>query len=137
MLHKLKPARMNAKPAKVIADLDDLIAEPVAFRFQGKTWVLKPVDTETFMRVARALEDIQELLSGHSGGEPKNKEEIYDAYLVFIQPLCEGIGMTEIRSMTLPQLHALMSLIIRHITGQTTQESVSGSEEEKKKTLTS
>jgi hypothetical protein len=134
MITKLFPARTEKKPLKIIADFDALISEPIGFRFHGKEYEIKPVDTETFMRVAKALQEIQDLLSQRTQGTEVDNEKVYDAYHKFLSPLCPSITLKDLNSMALPQIHALKNLIIRHMLGDTAEQ-MQGEKSEKKKSL--
>lgn len=117
VLHKLLPNRAGKKSVKIVADFDQLIAEPIGFRFQGRDFEIKPVDTETFMKTTHSLQEIQDLLKKKGEGQEITNEEVYEAYLKFTQPLCPQITLKILKSMSLSQIHALVNLIIRHILG--------------------
>lgn len=115
------PARAQKKPIQIITDLDALISEPIGFRFAGEDYEIKPVDTESFMKVANALGNIQEILRQRAEGQEVSDEQVYRAYLRFTEPLCPGITLKTLKSMAIPQIHALINLITRHLQGQTAE----------------
>lgn len=136
ILSRIMPARQ--KPAvKVIADLDSIVSQPIGFRFMGKDYVIEPVTTEKFMQIAGALERMQNIAKEHAENKGITQEDVYESYHDFIKSLCPKITVKDLRSMALPQLHAVINLMIRHITGQTDDQMVGESEihSEKKKTL--
>lgn len=130
---KLWPVRTESKPIKIIADIDAIISEPVGFIFQGQTYEIHPVDTESFMRVANSLHEVQRILQDRGQGKSIDEEEVYQAYLKFIQPLCPRIGLKELKAMKLPQIDALVNLIFKHIRGDTTQSKTEQEETDEKK----
>lgn len=118
-MFKLMPTRAPSKPAKIIADFDALISESIAFRFHGKDFIIRPVDTETFLKVMIGFQEAQMLVRQEAEGKVVDTDAIYDAYLKFIGPLCEDFTVKDLKSMTLSQINALIGLIIKHITGGT------------------
>ena len=66
-LFKIRDTSNGAeKDARVIADLDALIAKPVAFRFHGKTHLIKPVSTAEFLGFLEASVRIGEVIANKS-----------------------------------------------------------------------
>lgn len=129
VFEKFIPTRAARSP-KLIADLDDLISQPIGFRYLGKEYTLEPMTTRNFMSVTRALDDLKMILSSQEG--VLNEEAIYDAYYVFVSSLCRKISLSDIKKATVSQLHALLNLLIQHITGQTASQMVVDPEEKKK-----
>lgn len=113
-LFGLKPARETAKAAVVIADLDKLIAEPIAFRFDGKTHLINPISTKEFFRVTANLAKMDEL----KAKSEVSAEELIDAYTNLISSVCETIGRKEIENMTQAQVGALFQLVLDCVTGK-------------------
>lgn len=112
VLSKLMPARQE--PAKVVADLDALIDEPIAIRFQGRVFTVKPVSTRAFMKMADAMGRMQILTTQST---IKN-DDVYKGYHDYISVLCPEITIDMLKSMTLTQVHALLNVLIKHSTGQ-------------------
>lgn len=122
VIHKLLPTRNQSRPnVQVIADFDDLIAQPIGFKVFGKVYEIQPVTTETFLKVANALGQVQNLLSERAQGREIKDQEVYDHYFQFITPLCPDMTKDELKKLALPQLNALITLIIQHMTGRTPQ----------------
>ena len=130
------PTRTQSQPVKIIADLDDLTSQRVGFKFNGKQFIIEPMTTENFIALAVALNEMDVFLKSKSGENEKHElDEVYEKYYELTKALCHNIKFEHIKSMTVAQLHALMHLIIRHVTGQT-QEDMTKSiipEDEKKK----
>lgn len=100
--------------ARVFADLDALIAEPVAFRFNGETHLIKPVSTKEFFKLTNALARLDELRNAKT----VKKDELVEAYSALISGACDTIGRKEVETMTQAQVGALFQLILDCITGK-------------------
>lgn len=118
VLTKIMPSRAQAQDTQVVADLDDLIARPVGFRFRGRVYQLAPVSTRKFMEMANLLGEIQTMIKSQSEGAGITENEIYQAYHRYISVLCHQFTTEMLKSMTLPQVHALLNLVIKQVTGQ-------------------
>jgi hypothetical protein len=138
LLHKLMPTRGGTqKPVKLITDLDLLVSQPIGFRYLGRDHVIEPMTTQNFIDVVKALHDI-EVIASRSEDHPEfDQEEIYLAYHRFVSALCDSITLEDIKKAKLPQLHALMALLTKHIKGETTPDMMESesdaSDSEKKK----
>jgi hypothetical protein len=117
VLKHFMPTRDAVTPS-VVADLDKLIAEPVAFKFQGKVYTLEPVSTRIFMQLADSLGKAQALVKAQVAGESVTSDEIYLTYVDVVKPLCPEFGIEVLKKMTLPQVHALINLVMKQVTGQ-------------------
>lgn len=127
---KLKPTR----GVEVISDLDALIEKPVAFKFQGRTHVIKPMTTETFFLVTQAITELE------IGARGKNftKEELIEGYIKVFSSVCDTIGKKEVESMSIAQAAALLQVVTDCITGKVHSPGHpinQNSEDEKKKTV--
>lgn len=118
MLHKLRPARTQAQDCSVVLDLDDLMVKPVGFQLKGRTYIVKPVSTETFLRLADILGEIQTMVQGIAKGDKIHDADIYQAYYRYISVLCPEFTLETLKGMALPQVHGVVNLIIKHATGQ-------------------
>lgn len=130
VFEKFMPTR-DSRSTKLIADLDDLISQPIGFRYLGKEYVIEPMTTRNFITVTKALGELEAILKRQEGGE-LNEDEIYDAYFLFVSSLCKKISLSDIRKATVSQLHALLNLLMQHITGQTASQMVGNPDEKKK-----
>lgn len=108
----------TSKDYTLVADLDAFIREPIAFKFGGKAYEISPVRTEDFMKMARSLDKVQKLLEQRKDGIDITDESITDAYHSLFAPLCPALSLEDVRQMTVAQLHAILQLFIRHLTGQ-------------------
>lgn len=120
ILKKFMPTReeLTPKDYTIVADLDAFIEEPVAFKFGGKMYEILPVDTKAFMKVSRELDRIRKFLESRAEGKDITDEQIADSYFSFFSPLCPELKRDDVGKMTVAQLHALLQLFIRHLTGQ-------------------
>lgn len=110
--------------AKVIADLDALISEPIAFKFGGRVHLIQPIQTSEFFVITNKLAKM-DLLRAKS---EISKEELLKAYEDVICSACKTIKPKDIASMTQTQLAAIFQLILDCLTGKAYIES----EDEKK-----
>lgn len=113
---RLLPARGRAKAidAQVVSDLDAIIARPVAFRWQGQTHVLEPIDVSMFLQVSEAIAKMEALMRK----EGFDLSEAIDTYADVIGSVCKTIGRKELMQMTQAQVGALLQLVYGHVTGK-------------------
>ena len=114
-VQKIMPAR-SAKDMSLVLDLDDLITKPVGFKFRGKIHRVEAVSAETFMELSESLAAAGNLISNSNGLIAQ--EEVYNAYQRFVSVLVPDFTVSMLKEMQLPQVHALINLIIKHATGQ-------------------
>lgn len=111
----LRPTRQKVpENVQVVADLDKLISEPVAFRFQGKVHLIKPMDVKTFLKTCNELTRLDDL---RSKKEIANKELI-DAYANLFCAVCDTISIADVYEMTQAQVSALLQQILECVTGK-------------------
>ena len=126
---KLWPARgTKPKSEEVIADLDAMIADPVAFKFQGKRHIIKPISTIEFMKYVKASVGVAEMLKN-----PKaTKDEVLDATFDVVSSVCDTFRRSHLEAMTQPQAGALLALISKCVTGEIYAQQQDESVEKKK-----
>jgi hypothetical protein len=122
-MNLFRPAREAAK-AVVVADLDKLVSEQTAFRWDGKVHVIKPLATETFFKVCNELSRMQDLAKR----EALTAKELVDAYSDLFASICDTIHRKDVESMSQAQVGALFQLVIDSVAGKSQVD-------EKKKTL--
>lgn len=114
-IFKLKPTRTqfdrNVDP---IMDLDALIAEPVAFRWNGETHFVRPMDTRTFLKVTQEMARCQSL----AGKTSADQKEVITAYARVFESVCDTISLRDVYSMTQAQVGALFQMIVDCVTGR-------------------
>jgi len=119
MLNKILPSRKRSSGSDIIADLDDIVTKPVAFRVNGKVFKVQPVDVGSFLEIANVLAELENLMKERSrGGTQTTDEQVYQIYFDFVHPLCKEIKLKDIRAMKIPQLHGMVNLVIQHMTGR-------------------
>ncbi len=114
-LFRIKDARESASGARVIADLDALIAEPVAFRFQGKTHLIKPISTAEFLKFLEASTKIGEVISN----KESKPDDIVGAYYKIVSSVCDSFTLQEVKALTEAQAWALFRVIVETVKGKT------------------
>ena len=110
-LFSIKDARPEPE---VVSDLDALISDPVAFRFKGKAHVIKAISVQEFLKTSEALARMNTLLEAKTVGF----EEIVDSYYELIHAVCDTIHREDVLKMTQAQVSALISLVIKAVTGE-------------------
>lgn len=125
-LFNSKPARQQAiqSTANVIADLDALVAERVAFRFKGQAHFIEPVTTKEFYQYVNASNQVLNVIRDPQA----TATQVIDAAHRVIASVCKTISREDVENMTQPQIGALLTLVVETVTGK--------SQVEKKKTLT-
>lgn len=124
LLHRLMPTRGEHKPVKVIADLDLLVSQPIGFKYLGRDHVIQPMTTANYIEVVKALHDMEMIVGKRQDDPDFDQDSIYAAYHRFVSALCKTISIEDIKKAKLPQLHALMALMISHIKGETASDMV-------------
>jgi len=109
---KLWPAR--SKHVDPVVDLDNLIAEKIAFKFKGKIHYLKPISLEEFLRFTNKN---SEFLTSLKDDKEISAKELAMGYLGVINTVCESIGLDDIEEMEQAQIAALYQLIVDTVTG--------------------
>jgi len=128
-LFNLKPGRSVRVP-EIVADLDELIPAPIAFKFEGKTYECAPVDAGLFLKVSQALSKIQDMKE-----REVTPDEIVEGYLSFLKPVCPEITREMIKKMSVSQLTALINLILKHLTGESFNVGAEEPSQKKKKSV--
>lgn len=113
-LVNFKPARQRSTIESVV-DLDAILAEPKAFQWRGKTHVIRPIDTLTFLKVTNEMAKIQALIG--QDGKPSHKEVI-EAYAGVFSSVCDTISKKDVLEMTQAQVGALFQLVVDCVTGR-------------------
>lgn len=112
---KLFGSRPTKEPKhEVVADLDAMIAEPVAFRFQGKTHLIRPVSTVELLKYAQAGERVKTVMKDSDA----SKDEVIDSAFQVIASVCDTIRRKDMEAMTQPQVGALLNLVVECVTGK-------------------
>lgn len=110
---KLWPTR-SSKSVSPVVDLDNLIAEQVPFKFQGRIHYIKPIRLDEFLRFTNAN---FEFINRCQSETAMTKEELAKGYVKVINSVCESIVLKDIEAMEQSQIAALYQLIVDTVTG--------------------
>ena len=125
MISRFRPARTQVDNAEIITDLDALISKPIAFLYQGKKHLIKPITTEVFFKITNALAR----MSSMKDKKDLTEKELVQMYVDCFSSVCETIGAKEVEGMTNAQCGALLQAILDCVNGR------AHIEDEKKKTI--
>lgn len=114
----------SGKSVDVIADLDAILVEPVAFKLHGIDHVIQPITVEQAFRLSNALVHFNDLMQKHG----LTAEDIIVGYFDLVQIVAPSVTREDIEKADQRQLASLFSFIVRSFTGELFAE--------KKKTLT-
>lgn len=130
VLSHLMPARKKEfESTKVVADLDKMVAQRVAFKWNGRTHFINPISTESYLKFVDASANITKCFQQIQDGVPINKHDLYKQYGEIFHLVCETISVEQVYDMTQHQVAALMGLITECVSGKIFVKE----EEEKKK----
>lgn len=107
--------RKEITPATIVSDLDALIAEPIAFRFQGRVHEIQPISTLELVRFTNAWASLSEL-NGKS--DAISVSDLVDAYTKVISAVCPSITRSHVEDMTQAQIAALFQLVMDSVVGK-------------------
>ena len=118
--NKLQPARDSQdESVDIITDLDALVSEDVAFRFQGKTYKIRPLSAgEAFI----AWQNLAKL-EDYKKKEGATYSDVLDFYSDLFGSVCPEITRDIVKEMTQTQCTALLHLVLDTITGKAFSES--------------
>lgn len=108
---------------KGLQDLDAMLNESVAIKFQGKTHIIKSPTNEAFYRFSKGMLRLQNLKE-----ESISTEEFIQIYSDIIIPIVPSLTKKEIGKLSVIQANTLFNLIVELVLGK----KVSQSSEEKK-----
>jgi len=111
---KLRPARSAAKESELIADLDAMIAEPIAFRLHGKNHEILPISTKDFLKFSIEYEKI----FGDKNKGGMTPEQVVERCYRMFKTLIPTISKNDIDNMNQAQVGALFSLVVDMVTGK-------------------
>lgn len=123
--------KKRLEDSHVVADLDQIIAQPVGFRFGGKTHQIVPISTKEFYALANATAQLWAL----KDAKEITPDQLIDRYYSLVASVCKTIKRRDIEGMTQAQVTALYALIMDAVTGKAHVRTPLGEEDEKKKTV--
>lgn len=117
---KLKPTRdSHDESVDIVADLDALVSEDVAFRFQGKTYKIRPLSAGEAFIAWQNLAKLEE----YKKKEGATYSDVLDFYSDLFGSVCPEITRDIVKEMTQTQCTALLHLVLDTITGKAFSES--------------
>jgi hypothetical protein len=120
-------SKKSKHATEIVADLDQIVGKPVAFRLAGKTHYIDPITTQEFYGLANATAELWALKD-----EAKiTADELVDRYYGIVFSVCKTIKRKDIEAMTQAQVTALYSLIMDTVMGRVGH----GGVDEKKKRI--
>lgn len=111
---QFRPAREQAKEFRNVADLDAMLAEPVAFILHGKRRLIKPISSEQFLRFTQAYNEF----AGLDKKEDITADTVIDSFHRCVSQVCEDVSRQDVADMTQMQFGALFNLICETISGK-------------------
>lgn len=111
---KLWPTRQK-HTADLVADLDAMVSEAIAFKLHGKQHIVKPISLEEFLKYTNAYSQIW-----NSTDEKKKltNEQFIEMYHQLFSSVCDTITIDDIKRMSQAQVGALFQLISDTVTGK-------------------
>ncbi len=100
---------------EVVTDLDAILTREVAFRFQGRTYLIPPMPVSQFLQATGALAKCDLLRKK----EEVSKDELLDAYHAVFQAVVKGgVKRDVLEKMSVQQIAALYNLVLEQIMGK-------------------
>lgn len=112
------PARARAKKQEdgPIADLDEIIAKPVPFRFNGRIHQLDPITTEDFLLFSNAQAELMRVMQDKEN--PVSAKELAKKIHRVFHSVCKTINLEDVENMQQAQIAALYQLVLDMVMGQ-------------------
>jgi hypothetical protein len=115
--------------AVLVADLDKILTDTVAFRLHGVTRYIKPVSAETFFRYAESIARLGQLRRENLADQTKFAKALYEITRHVVDP----ITYEDIERCSLAQQAGLYSTVLDCVSGR---QSAAPNGNEKKKLTT-
>lgn len=120
MNHRFMPAREEAKPIKILHDLNVLSSEDIGFKYKGKVYKLGKLTVAAWMQLIPAYAKVQELQNKLLKGEEVDVSSVIEGYFEITSTLIPELTYAEIRAMEYGELNAILNLIKRKFEGDPT-----------------
>lgn len=115
MFGRFRPRRQEAdQSVRVVVDLDRMLGELPGFKYRGKVYQIRAMDTAVWLRLCEELAALNLLMRK----EGFNRKEIRDRYYRLLVKAVDGISFEDVDQMTDAQLGAVVQLIVDCITGR-------------------
>lgn len=112
---KFWPTRQKHK-AELVADLDALVNDPVAFKVLGKEHIIEPISAVEFFKYTNAYAKLWNLTEGKT--ITLEGDKLIDAYHELFSAVCKTITRKDIEAMSQAQIGALFQVISDTVTGR-------------------
>jgi len=109
-----KPTRDSLEGVEVVADLDALVNEDIAFKLGGKTYTIKPLSAGEAFVVWNNLSKLDQLRAKNE----VSYSELLAFYADLFKSVCPEITRKHVEDMSQTQCAALLQLILDTVTGR-------------------
>jgi hypothetical protein len=113
MFGRFKPRR-EAEDVRVVADLDRMLGDLPGFRFQGRIYRVKAMNTAVWLQLCNELAGLN-LRMKDSGFD---RAEVRKRYSSLLGKAVDGIRFEDVDRMTDAQLGAVVQLVVECVTGK-------------------
>lgn len=120
MNHKFMPARDDARPVKIIHDLNVLSSEGIAFKYKEKVYKLGKLTVGAWMKLIPAYAKVTELQAKLMKGEEVSPDDVIEGYFEITSALIPDLSYPDIRAMEFAELNKILDLIRRKFEGDPT-----------------
>lgn len=118
----------GATDARIVTDLDRLLAQPVGFRWKGKTHFIKPMSNAVFLNTLNELASLSNLFKDGR----TNTKVVVQAYAKLFRNVCDTITEKDVGEMSQAQIMALFRLVNNCVTGEAQVEGEKKTQDESK-----
>ncbi len=105
--------KAQARTIEVVTDLDAILTRQVAFRFQGRTFTLDPLDTTQFFLAVNAIAECEKARQR----EKLPDTDLLDLYYGVFKHVCPQIKRKMLDGMKVQQVVMLFNTVCRFIMG--------------------
>jgi hypothetical protein len=119
-LFNFKPARSVEVPddCKIVTDLDKMVSQKIAFKWNGSTHFINPISTETWLDFLNAMAGLSMALESVRKGEKDSQDKLLKQYGCIFSLVCDSIKPEDVYNMTQHQVAALMNVITKCLSGE-------------------
>lgn len=117
---KFMPAREEAKPIRIIHDLNIIDSERIGVKWKDKTYSIEDLKVGQGMKISLAYSKLIDLEMKLSAGEIVEPTTLANAYYDVLSVVISDITPSEIMEMGQNRINMILSLISRKITADPT-----------------
>lgn len=100
--------------AKLLADIDAILNQPVSFKLRGKIYVIRPLTVEQFLECSKVIEQLAAL----DKKTDLTPEYVIGLYDLLLKSVGVKISKKELELLTSQQLVGIFNLVAETITGK-------------------